>query len=113
MLCKAKTGRGAPCKAHAIAGGKVCRTHGGSAPQVQAAAMRRLALAADPAVARLIQIATSKKTKTADAIAAIREILNRGGFGNKPQDAGAGSGQVLWEEFIQIHRRRAGPSEDI
>ena len=34
---------GKPCKAQAIKGAKVCRVHGGAAPQVQAAARRRIA----------------------------------------------------------------------
>ena len=43
--CKAKaTSTGERCKVAAIKGGVVCRTHGGSAPQVRSAANRRLAL---------------------------------------------------------------------
>lgn len=41
--CGRKTRSGEPCKAWAMAGADVCRMHGGSAPQVQAAAQRRLA----------------------------------------------------------------------
>jgi hypothetical protein len=108
MVCKAKTSRGAPCKAQAMAGGRVCRVHGGSAPQVIAAARHRLLMACDPVAARLIEIAKSKKTETKDAIVACREILNRAGVGAQPVPdvPGASQGQVLWEEFIQIHRRR-------
>lgn len=42
-------GRG-PCKAQAIAGGAVCRVHGGGAPQVKLAAKLRLAALVDPAI---------------------------------------------------------------
>lgn len=115
MLCKAKTGQGKACKAHAIAGGVVCRVHGGSAPQVIAAARHRILLAADPAAARLISIALArgrdKKVEPKDSLVAIRELLNRAGLVAPGkalvEDAGGdNSGQVLWDEFIQIHRRR-------
>lgn len=42
--CTAKAkGSGNQCRRYAIAGGNVCRNHGGNAPQVKAAAERRLA----------------------------------------------------------------------
>ena len=106
MVCTAKRSGGQPCKAYAINGGSVCRVHGGAAPQVLDAARRRLLAAADPVAARLISIALNKKTKHPDAMAAIREVLNRAGL--TPVAAGPAApdnGQVLWEEFIQIHRR--------
>lgn len=36
--CSARRTNGEPCRAYAIVGGTVCRTHGGSAPQVRRAA---------------------------------------------------------------------------
>lgn len=42
-LCAAKTSAGNPCKRPPIAGATVCRVHGGSAPQVKAAAAARVA----------------------------------------------------------------------
>lgn len=75
--------------------------------------MRRILLAADPAAARLIQIALGRKTKHSDAVSAIRELLNRAGVHAQPMDeAAAGNGQVLWDEFIQIYRRRAGDGKE-
>jgi hypothetical protein len=57
LRCSARSSRtGQPCKKAAIAGMRVCRTHGGAAPQVREAARLRLALLADPAVRRLEQI---------------------------------------------------------
>jgi len=107
MICSAKRSGGTPCKAHSISGGTVCRVHGGGAPQVIDAARRRILAAADPAAARLIQIALNRKTKHPDALAAIRELLNRAGVVAVTAGPAAGpdNGQVLWEEFIQIHRR--------
>lgn len=40
--CRAKTQAGRPCRAWPIQGGTVCNKHGGSAPQVRAAADRRI-----------------------------------------------------------------------
>ncbi len=86
----------------------MCRVHGGSAPQCIAAARQRLLMACDPVAARLIAIAKSKLTEPKDAIVACREILNRAGVTAAPvvDHGGEHLGQVLWEEFIQIHRRR-------
>lgn len=45
--CSARVSRGdRPCRNRAIPGGTVCRYHGGGAPQVRAAAARRLAIQA-------------------------------------------------------------------
>lgn len=44
--CGRKTRSGAPCQAWPVEGSDVCRMHGGGAPQVKAAAARRLELAA-------------------------------------------------------------------
>jgi hypothetical protein len=86
----------------------VCRVHGGKAPQVLAAARLRILMAADPIAARLITIARSTRTKPSDAIVACREILNRAGISPQTEVAGpANNGQVLWEEFVAIYRRRA------
>jgi hypothetical protein len=68
--------------------------------------MKRILMAADPAAARLISIALNKRTKHGDAISAIRDLLNRAGVHAKPEDIATDNGQVLWDEFIQIHRRR-------
>lgn len=55
-LCTAHSSRtGEPCKKHAIRGGTVCTTHGGSIPAVKAKAAERLAALQDPAVTALAQ----------------------------------------------------------
>ena len=48
--CRATARSGAPCKRFAIAGGTVCPSHGGSAPQVKAAARKREIVAQAQAV---------------------------------------------------------------
>lgn len=42
VRCRAHRKSGERCKRYAIAGGWVCMAHGGAAPQVRAAALRRL-----------------------------------------------------------------------
>jgi len=42
VRCTARRQDGQPCRAMAARGANVCRVHGGSAPQVKAAAKRRL-----------------------------------------------------------------------
>lgn len=42
--CAATNRRGEPCRKPPIPGGRVCAAHGGNAPQVRAAAERRIAL---------------------------------------------------------------------
>lgn len=42
--CTARTKKGNPCRGKAIRGANVCRMHGGAAPQVRAAAARRVAI---------------------------------------------------------------------
>jgi len=42
VRCTAKRTSGTPCKAWAVHGARVCRAHGGSAPQVRIAATGRL-----------------------------------------------------------------------
>lgn len=113
MICTASRTGGQKCKAHAIAGATVCRVHGGSAPQVIDAARRRILAAADPVAARLISIALNKKTKHPDAMVAIREVLNRAGLVAVQAGPAAGpdNGQLLWEEFVQIHRRVSDPAK--
>lgn len=54
---------GEPCRKYAIRGGNVCRTHGGSAPQVVAKANERLALASDRMAENLLNIATEAKSE--------------------------------------------------
>lgn len=70
--CTAKTRSGAQCRSYAIQGATVCRMHGGNAPQVKAAAKRKLERqAAEVKVARL------GLPRAIDAHAALLEELHR------------------------------------
>jgi hypothetical protein len=71
----------------------------------------RILLAADPAAARLISIALAKgkdrNVEPQQSLIAIRELLNRAGIVSQRTEEQTGDNtQVLWDEFIQIHRRR-------
>jgi hypothetical protein len=111
-LCTAHKSNGEPCKSHPLAGTTVCRVHGGSAPQVVSAARRRILAVYDPVTAKLITIALGKKTKTSDAIIAIRDLMKaaeeiaRITGTDKKSDRG-----VLWEEFMAVYRRRVPVAE--
>jgi len=80
--CTAKSkSTGWRCKAQAISGATVCRVHGGSAPQVRAAARMRLLELVDPALATLARgVRERKGIPTAQEIAAARDILDRAGL---------------------------------
>jgi hypothetical protein len=66
--CAARTSRG-PCKKHPIRGAAVCRWHGGAAPQVKAAAARRVA-----AHEALAALARRGVTPVGNPLAALAEL---------------------------------------
>lgn len=88
-------GTGLPCKQPAIAGGRVCRFHGGSAPQVRNKAAMRLATLVDPAVAKLAKIINSKSTGALE-LRAVVDVLDRNNLRGdnliRLQNPGAGEG---------------------
>jgi hypothetical protein len=67
----------------AARGANVCRVHGGSAPQVKAAAQRRIQQALDAAAKRLTGFAFDEGVSESIALAAVNGILDRGGLGAK------------------------------
>lgn len=78
--CTAHSARtGLPCKRDAIAGGTVCPTHGGRAPQVKKKAQERLRELIDPALAKLAKIVDEGNASSldADVIRAANSILDR------------------------------------
>lgn len=79
MQCSAHRRDGAQCGSDAMKGTTVCRMHGGSAPQVRAAAQRRLLEAVDPVLAELIALALEEKDPRT-RLAACRDVLDRVGI---------------------------------
>ena len=76
--CTAKSKQsGQQCRASAVPGTRVCKTHGGSAPQVKAAGRLRLAILADPAIGVFEHAISQKGTKLREALIAAKEVLDR------------------------------------
>ena len=79
--CRAHSKRtGQQCQKTSIRGGTVCRFHGGSAPQVQAKAERRLRAMVDPMIDRLEQLAHQTDNPKV-AAECVRDALDRAGIG--------------------------------
>lgn len=74
--CKATNRQGRRCGRTPIAGGVVCRFHGGAAPQVKAKAMERLLALQHPAIDRLTKLIDQEEFPTV-AYAASRDVLDR------------------------------------
>lgn len=82
-MCTARRTNGEPCRRIAVMGAVVCPVHGGSAPQVKAAARVRIERAADRMAKELLGIAADETTPPAVRLAAIRDALDRSGLGAK------------------------------
>lgn len=78
--CAAHNRFGQPCKNAPIGGGSVCRSHGGSAPQVRRAAEERLLVNVDVLMQELLRIALCAESE-AVRLAAVRDALDRAGVG--------------------------------
>lgn len=79
LRCAARSKqKGIQCGRTAIAGGTVCRYHGGAAPQVMRSAEERLKALVDPAILRLHQLMMQDQFPSV-AIAATKDVLDRDG----------------------------------
>lgn len=76
--CKATNSLGKPCGKYAIKGGRVCTTHGGSAPQVKKAAAKRLLAMVEPALVELQELVV-QNVHLPTKLGAIRTVLERAG----------------------------------
>lgn len=84
LRCVAHKRNGDQCRQTAIRGGRVCKKHGGSAPQVIARARVRLQMQTMRMADELLGMAldTTLDYKRPDVrLAAIKEVLDRGGLG--------------------------------
>ena len=82
VTCTATSkGTGKRCGNPPLHGGKVCKFHGGKAPQVIAASGRRiLEELGGPALVRMRDILTDTDTPPAVRLAAVKDILDRTGY---------------------------------
>lgn len=97
--CTAHRTDGEPCRNPAIKGAEVCRHHGGSAPQVKAAARRRLLEAVEPVLAEMIDLALAEKDPRI-RFQACKDILDRVGLTSPKQI------EVLTLDVIEAEIRR-------
>lgn len=74
--CTATNRQGTRCGKWPIPGGRVCRLHGGGAPQVIQAAEERLKAMEIPALIRLDELMHQKEFPSV-AIAAVKDALDR------------------------------------
>lgn len=81
--CVAHKKTGERCKRVPIIGSTVCQKHGGAAKQVKAKARQRLDEAADKIMAALIKIAMDESEPSYVRVVAMRDLLDRAGFGAK------------------------------
>lgn len=80
--CTAHNRQGGRCKRAPAKGQKVCRMHGGAAPQSIEAAQRRLLAAADPAAAQLVDLLENGENENT-RLAAAKDLLDRVGLSGK------------------------------
>jgi hypothetical protein len=84
----------------AARGANVCRVHGGSAPQVKAAAQRRIQQALEAAAKRLLGFAFDEGVSESIALAAVNGILDRGGLGAKQALELSAKEPAPWEDMM-------------
>ncbi len=96
VRCSAHSKRtGKPCTMPAIAGGTVCRMHGGSAPQVKASARERL-MALQPKAIQTLDALLSRDEFPTVQLGAAKDVLDRteGKAAESVQVTGANQGPI-------------------
>lgn len=109
-VCTARTVNGEPCRAYAIAGSNVCRVHGGSAPQVKAAAKVRMENAADRMARELLNMAVDDDIPPAVKLSAIKDALDRAGL-SPTRSVEISSGETPFEVALGLVQVRRGPRD--
>lgn len=99
---------GVQCGNPALPGAKVCKYHGGAAPQVQAKARLRLLELIDPATAVLARILADDKAKPADRLRAVENIYDRAGIPRRTEVDHSAAQALLIERIQEVLARRIG-----
>ncbi|WP_454231932.1 hypothetical protein [Mycolicibacterium fortuitum] len=118
--CTAHKTNGQPCERWAIAGGRVCPSHGGRAAQVRRKARQRLEEATDRMAKELLRMAVDPGVSDAVKLRAITEALDRGNLSAKteievsakPFEQIAESAAMTLEITSRAEFRRAQGTED-
>lgn len=106
--CKAKAKSGRRCRNRPIPGGTVCRTHGGSAPQVKRSARLRLLELVDPAIATLAREMTMS-TDPRVRLRAAEAILDRSGHPRGISITTEDARTLLIERLIELKQQEGRP----
>lgn len=113
-LCSAQrsSGRG-PCRAPAVTGMRVCRTHGGSAPQAKKKAALRLLELVDPAIATLAREMV-QADGSADRQRAANSILDRAGVPRVTKEIGTDDSRaVLLTRLRELRESRPNGTHSV
>lgn len=111
QVCSARKTNGEPCRKAAIEGARVCRTHGGAAPQVKQAARVRLEMAAKQMVDELVKMALNDDVPPAVKLAAMKDVLDRGGLSAKTA-VEVEVNLKPWEQIFEKISRDTGEDDD-
>lgn len=107
-LCTAHTTRGTACRAPAITGATVCRSHGGSAPQVKKKAHEVvLNDLIGPAILKLSDLMNDPDVPAAVQLRAAAEILDRSGYEEGYVVTGADIDRLIAELEAEEAARKA------
>lgn len=107
--CTATNRRGERCGQAPILGGTVCKTHGGSAPQVRRKAALRLQELIDPAIGVLAREMVTAD-KSADRQRAANSVLDRAGVPRTATVLDGDSAKALLVERINALRNEGEPT---
>lgn len=111
LLCSARRRDGDLCQSPAMHGQRVCRMHGGSAPQARSKARLRLAELVNPAIATLAR-EMANADRSVDRQRAANSILDRAGWGRVSTVETADAREVLLARLAEMRDEAAAAAED-
>jgi hypothetical protein len=117
IRCTAHYKTGDRCRREAIAGGNVCKQHGGLIPAVQQKAAARIGMSLDDAVKRLRAMLDDDSVENREKIKILHDLLDRGGLGAVSKVA-VGIGQIdpverLFQDILSTPGMLAEPRTEV